>query len=139
MAALLLTTAAQAENAVTLHEPKNSYWSVDHYARNVQGDSMCSMRSTMGLNGKPLGNVYIKAVSTGQFQVHLVRNTWRFKKDKIVPLTITFDDVDAEKWTANASTFANNMLAVHFNPEQFSRFLEQVAPPTRRYRLHQRR
>ena len=120
MAALLMSTAAQAENDITLYSSKDSQWSVSQMARNSNGDAMCTMQTLFAK-----GAIWLKMSAHGSLQFHVGKGTWSFVKgNKRVPLTVSFDD--REDWPAKAEILGKDLLYLTLTPEQMPRFLDQV-------------
>ena len=71
-AALLMSTAAQAENLTTLH--KGTHWQVLQHARNSNSNPMCTMQALMGWKNKAQGAVMVKYAPNAGVFFHVVKS-----------------------------------------------------------------
>ena len=125
-AALLMSTAAQADNYNVLHT--GTHWQTWELARNRLSQPMCGMSAHHRWGKNLTGSVMIKyTAETGLF-VHILKSNWSFPADVRVPVTVTFDD-RADNWTSNATTKTgvkdgSGMLELNFKPDAAAAFLE---------------
>jgi hypothetical protein len=97
--ALLMSTAAQAENTTILFS--GNHWSTKQIARTYDdGASMCVMETRLNW-GKEQGRFWVKYTAAGGLFLQIIKSNWKMPKGKVVPITITSDHnkVDLESQT----------------------------------------